>query len=44
MIALKPGLKDFVTSCFFQFDVYIWSDARRYNINKYLDEIKELKK
>ncbi len=40
---LNPGLKDFLTSCLFQFEVYIWSVAGCYNIDKYLDEIKEKK-
>jgi hypothetical protein len=38
---LRPRLKDFLTSCLSQFEVYIWSTARHYNINKYLDKIKE---
>jgi hypothetical protein len=37
----KPELKDFLTSCLSQFKVYIWSIAQHYNINEYLDEIKE---
>jgi hypothetical protein len=41
MLTFRPGLKDFLTSCLFQFKVYIWSVAPCYNIDKHLDEIKE---
>jgi hypothetical protein len=40
-LAFKPKLKDFLTSCLFQFKVYISSATQCYNINKYLEEIKE---
>ncbi len=43
MLALKPRLKDFLTSLS-QFQVYIWSATLHYNINKYLDKIKLKKK
>jgi hypothetical protein len=34
-------LKDFLTSCLTQFEVYIWFITRHYNIDKHLDKIKE---
>jgi len=40
-LALKPRLKDFLTSYLSKFEVYIWSIARHYNIDKYLDKVKE---
>jgi hypothetical protein len=43
MLTFRSGLKDFLTSCLFQFKVYIRSVARHY-INKHLDEIKEKNK
>jgi hypothetical protein len=41
LLTFMPGLKDFLTSCLVQFEVYIWSTTQHYNINKYLDKIKE---
>jgi hypothetical protein len=41
MLTLRPQMKDFLTSCLSQFEVYIWSTTWRYNIDKHLDEIKD---
>jgi hypothetical protein len=43
MLTLKLGLKDFLTSCLFYFQVYIWSTTIRYNMDKYLEKTKEKK-
>jgi hypothetical protein len=40
VLTLKPRLKDFLTSCLSQIQVYIWSTTLRYNIDKYMDKIK----
>jgi uncharacterized membrane protein (DUF485 family) len=40
-LTLSLRLKDFITNCFVLFKVYIWYASWHYNIDKYLDEIKE---
>jgi hypothetical protein len=40
-LTFRLGLKDFLTSCLIQFEVDIWSTTWCYNIDKYLNKIKE---